>query len=77
MSVTEQLTLNNLVVGAKKWTANEVALIQLYSQRKSFGGINERALAMMLVRDGGIPYDDMHWHGGTNNLSKESKENDK
>jgi len=66
---------NHLVVGAGKWTANEVALIQLYSQRKSFGGINERALAMMLVRDGGIPH--QHWHGGTNNLSKECKENDK
>jgi hypothetical protein len=60
MSVTEQLSMNKVKFGVDGWTANELALIQLYSQRKSFGGINERALAMLLNRDGGADYD-MHW----------------
>jgi hypothetical protein len=72
MSVTEQLR-NNVVLTAESWTANEVALIELYSQQKSFDGTNERALANLLIRDGGVHYD-THW--GTNQ-SKASKENDK
>jgi|COG998Drversion2_1049125.scaffolds.fasta_scaffold942360_1 hypothetical protein len=73
MSVTEQLSMNKVILGVKGWTENEVALIELYSQRKSFGGINERALAMLLIRDGGVDYG-MHW---CPNRVKESKECDK
>jgi hypothetical protein len=48
-------------------------LIQIYSQSKSFGDHNERALALLLIKDGGIDYD-THW--GTNRM-KARKEDDK
>ena len=59
MSVTKQLSMSNLIK-VETWTATELALIQIYSQSKSFGDHNERALALLLIKDGGIDYD-MHW----------------
>ena len=73
MSVTEQLSMNEAVLRKEGWTANELALIELFAQRKSFGGTNERALAMLLIRDGGVEYD-IHW--GAKGVNQ-NKENDK
>ena len=72
MSVTKQLSMSNLIK-VETWTATELALIQIYSQSKSFGDHNERALALLLIKDGGIDYD-MHWGP---NRSKQDKEDDK
>jgi len=73
MSVTEQLSMNEAVLRKEGWTANELALIELFAQQKSFGGTNERALAMLLIRDGGVEYD-IHW--GAKGVNQ-NKENDK
>ena len=72
MSVTKQLSMSNLIK-VETWTATELALIEIYSQSKSFGDHNERALALLLIKDGGIDYD-MHWGP---NRSKQYKEDDK
>jgi hypothetical protein len=69
MSVTKQLSMSNLIK-VETWTATELALIEIYSQSKSFGDHNERALALLLIKDGGIDYD-MHWGP---NRSKQDKE---
>ena len=72
MSVTKQLSMSKLI-GVETWTASELALIQIYSQSKSFGDHNERALALLLIKDGGIDHD-THWG---NNRMKARKESDK
>lgn len=73
MSVTKQLSMSKLSIKVETWTASELALIHIYSQSKSFGDHNERALASLLIKDDCIDYD-THWG---HNRSKEDKEDDK